>query len=235
MLLSRTRQTIIHRFKECIFDKGGFQKIIDVRDKHQLEDAMGFRGQFDEHRRFQIALLKEQGLAPCHRLLEIGCGPLTGGLPIIEFLGPGNYVGIDVRDRVLDMSWKEIGRQRLSQKNPQLICSTSFGSAELGNQQFDFILSFSVLYHLSDDLLASYFGEVRKRLKPTGVCLANVNTLYENSRWLEFPFLKRTIEEYYEVAGSHGLAGMFLGELRQLGFRLSSAECHNALLSFRIK
>jgi len=235
MFLSRTRQKITHSLKEFVFDKLGLEEVIELRNKHRLEDVMGFRGQFDEHRRFQITLLKDQGLVQSNKLLEIGCGPLTGGIPIIEYLEPGNYVGIDVRNSVLDLAWREVGKAGLSAKNPRLICSSSFGSTELGNQTFDFILSFSVLYHLSDEILDTYFGAVRKRLKPTGVCFANVNTLYESSRWLEFPFLKRTIEEYSEVAAKNGLTTSSLDELGDLGFRLLSPERHNQMLSFRIK
>ena len=63
-MLFRTRQRIKHRVKELIFDNAGFQEMLELRDRHRLEDAMGFRGQFDEHRRFQIAFLREQGLVP---------------------------------------------------------------------------------------------------------------------------------------------------------------------------
>ena len=234
MLLSRTRQRITIRLKELIFDKAGFQEMLELRDKRRLEDAMGFRGQFDEHRRFQLAFLKEQGLVPSNRLLEIGCGPLTGGVPVIEYLAPGNYVGVDIRSSVLDLSWREVGKAGLSAKNPRLIYSSSFGSKELGDQTFDIILSFSVLYHLSDELLASYFSVVRKKLNPKGLCFANVNTLDESSTWLEFPFLKRTIEDDREAAAANGLATSCLGEIKELGFRLSGQERRNQMLSFRI-
>src|SRR5437667_11948751 len=107
MLLHRTRQRIAYKTKAFIFDLAGLHEVVDVREKNRLEDSMGFRGKFDEHRRFQMALLKEQGLIPSHKFLEIGCGPLTGGIPIIEYLEPGNYIGIDIRSSVLDLSWKE--------------------------------------------------------------------------------------------------------------------------------
>jgi cyclopropane fatty-acyl-phospholipid synthase-like methyltransferase len=227
MLLSKTRRKMVYKLKSYIFDAAKFQEVLDLRDKLRLEDSMGFRGQFDEHRRFQIALLKERGLVPSHRLLEIGCGPLTGGIPIIDFLEPDNYVGVDVRSSVLDLSWKEVGKAGLSAKNPRLICSSSFGATELADQKFDFILSFSVLFHLSNEILASYFVSMRQRLKPTGHCLANVNTETENSAWLEFPFLKRTVEDYRKFASECGLETTSLGELKDLGFRLSGDEQHN--------
>jgi SAM-dependent methyltransferase len=234
-MLAQTRGRTIHSLKAFLFDKLGLQEVLERREKQRLEDMMGFRGQFDEHRRFQITFLKKWGLVPSHRLLEIGCGPLTAGIPIIDYLEQGNYVGTDVRSSVLDSAWQEVGKAGMSVKNPRLISSPSFASVELGDQQFDFILSFSVLFHLSDDILASYFDTVCKRLRLGGVCFANVNVLSESSRWLEFPFIKRTIENYREVASKYGLEATSLGEIGDLGFRLSGAERHNQMLSFRIK
>lgn len=231
MVLVRTRQKLLYEVKGAIFDLGHFQRMLDRREKERLEAAMGFRGQFDEHRRFQFELLKRQGLQPHHRLLEIGCGPLTGGLPIIGYLEPGHYVGIDVRSSVLDLAWQQIGRAQLSGKNPRLVCSREFGARELaGQQRFDFILSFSVLYHLSDELLPCYFRAVRQRLGASGRCLVNVNTRDESSTWLEFPFLKRSLEDYQRLARAEGLATERLGELQQLGFRFNGIERRNEML-----
>lgn len=195
---------------------------------------MGFRGQFDEHRRFQIEMLKSHGLERHHMLLEIGCGPLTAGIPIIEYLDSGNYFGIDIRNSVLDLAWKEIGKAGFSNKNPRLICSKSFGEDALGADQFDFVYSFSVLFHLSDEILSSYFATVANRLKPDGICLANVNTHLPNDNWLEFPFLRRTIEEYAIIAQTQRLKTVNLGEIRDLGFRNDTTERRNPLLSFQL-
>lgn len=111
-------QKVIHWFKDFIFDKAGLQEMLELREKYELEDAMGFRGQFDKHRRFQIALLEERGMVPASRSLEIGCGPLTGGIPFIEYLKRGNYAGVDVQSSVLNLGWREVGRAELSEKNP---------------------------------------------------------------------------------------------------------------------
>ncbi len=59
-------------------------------------------------RRFQIDFLKKQGLKPEHYLLDIGCGTLRGGIPIIDYLDKGHYYGIEVRDFVLDEGRKEL-------------------------------------------------------------------------------------------------------------------------------
>lgn len=232
MFLSRTRYKAKLALKGFVFDRSNLQEVIDVRRRNALEDSMGFRGQWDEHRRFQIAFLKNRGLSPSHKLLEIGCGPLTGGIPIIGYLDRGNYFGIDIRSSVLDLSWCEIGLAKLSAKNPRLICSTSFGSEELGDEKFDFVFSFSVLYHLTDEVLHSFFLQAYARLKPGGICLAQVNTHQEESTWLQFPFIRRTVADYSEAAREAGLNAKSLGTIQSLGFRLEGEDLLNVMLEF---
>ena len=42
MLLSRTRQKIAYHLKAFIFNSGGFQEMLELREKYQLEDRWGF-------------------------------------------------------------------------------------------------------------------------------------------------------------------------------------------------
>jgi cyclopropane fatty-acyl-phospholipid synthase-like methyltransferase len=232
MFLLQTRRKAKLALKGFIFDKCELQELIDVRHRNTLEDSMGFRGQWEEHRRFQITFLKEQGLNPSHNFLEIGCGPLTGGIPIIKYLQPNNYFGVDIRSSVLNLAWGEIGAAGLSDKNPRLICSSSFGAEEFYDQQFDFVFSFSVLYHLSDQLLQAYFTQVAKRLTQKGACFAQVNTHLNSSTWLQFPFVKRTVDDYIASALAAGMKTKSLGTIESLGFRLPGEERLNEMLAF---
>jgi len=206
------------------------RRVLNERELHALEDHMGFRGQFAEHRRFQIDELKKLGLEPSSTVLEIGCGPLTAGIPVISYLNPGCYVGVDVRSSVLDVAWQQIGKNSLACKNPLLIRSDQFGTELLGNRKFDFIWSFSVLYHLSDDILERLFASVANRLG--GMFVANVQIDMESSTWLEFPFLKRTFEEYCAIAAKHDLQTANLGTIEERGFMLAGEERTNLLLKF---
>jgi SAM-dependent methyltransferase len=233
MLLSRTRHKIKLALKGVVFDQFNFQEVINSRRQEALEKSMGFRGQWHEHSRFQLAFLRSHGLKPTDSLLEIGCGPLTGGIPLITYLQEGKYVGIDIRSSVLDLAWGEVALAKLSGKNPRLICSSSFGLEQLGERRFDCLFSFSVLYHLSDRLLHLYFSEVARRLNKSGACFAQVNTHLKNSTWLEFPFIRRDVDAYRDVARSYGLKTESLGTIESLGFRLFGQERLNEMLAFR--
>jgi cyclopropane fatty-acyl-phospholipid synthase-like methyltransferase len=133
------------------------------------------------------------------------------------------------------MSWAQVGRAGLSGKNPRLVCSSDFASTELAGLKFDWIYSFSVLYHLSDEILDAYFEMVAGRLTENGQCIANVNTTIPSDKWLQFPFLMRSIEAYEAMAAKYGLVTTALGTLRENGFRNPGMESHNPILRFQLK
>jgi hypothetical protein len=72
-----------------LFEAGGFREMLDEAETRVLEDHMGFRGQWDEHRRFQFDFIRSHGLQRSSQLIEFGCGPLTLGIPIIQYLDSG--------------------------------------------------------------------------------------------------------------------------------------------------
>ncbi|MBA2614534.1 MAG: hypothetical protein H0U90_01940, partial [Actinobacteria bacterium] len=43
----------------------------------------------------QFEYLKERGLEPEHYLLDVGCGPLRGGIRFIQYLETGHYYGVE--------------------------------------------------------------------------------------------------------------------------------------------
>ena len=231
-MLSRTRASLAFRLKDFAFRAGGFQLLLEEKELRALSEHMGFRHQWDEHRRFQLQQIKAEGLLPGSRVLEIGCGPLTLGIPLIEFLNRGNYTGIDVRPTVLNIAHAQLSKANLADKNPQLLFSDSFGKQELDDESFDIVWSFSVLYHLTDELLDACFKQVARRMRKTGVYIANINVEMQSSTWLEFPFNQRDVSFYGQAAKRHGLKMTQLGKLKTLGFSLESDEKENHLLRF---
>lgn len=155
--------------QETAFSVFRIQTLLDRRERLELALAMGFEGQWDEHRRFQMAFLQERGLQPGHRFLEIGSGPLTLGIPMIEYLDKGKYTGLDVRGSVNDIALRQIAKHHLAHKNPRIVTSSDFGETEIGKDVYDYIFSFSVLFHLIDELANRLFATVAKILAPDGI------------------------------------------------------------------
>ena len=172
-------------------------------------------------RAFQIEYLRGAGLEPGQRLLDLGCGTLRGGLPLIEFLEAGHYTGIDVRAEVLDEARKELAQSGLAHKEPVLLHARDLGQLELA-ARFDVIWAFSVLIHLDDPALEHALGFVARHLLPHGsfhgnVLLTSASGPVGVRRWQGFPVVTRPLDAYRAAAARHGLELRDLGPLERLG------------------
>lgn len=83
-------------------------------------------------RSFQIGFLRQHGLQPQHYLLDIGCGVLRGGIPIINYLEVGHYYGVEARPKVLAEGRKELAESKLEHKRPVLTVGEHVGELSLG-------------------------------------------------------------------------------------------------------
>jgi len=168
-------------------------------------------------RAFQIGFLKEHGLQPGHRVLDIGCGTLRGGIPLIGFLEPGNYTGIDVRDEVIREGLKEVVTARLTERNPRVETVPDLSAADLGCD-YHVIWSFQVLIHMSDQILDGAVRFIARHLAPGGQGFVTVKVGPPRERsWREFPTVTRPLAFYVERFGAAGLTVSDLGPLTALG------------------
>jgi len=177
-------------------------------------------------RDFQIAFLRERGLQPGHVLVDVGCGTLRGGIPIVEYLGAGNYIGIDVRTETIEEARRELREHGLESKQPELLAVPSLAGVELGRSA-ERVWAFSVLMHLDDERLDECLHFVRRHLAAEGVFYGNAITAdLAPARWREFPVISRPVEVYRERAEGAGLSVRDLGALSTLG-HVTGLEHHD--------
>ncbi len=193
-----------------------------LRERYTLEKMVGPAGYWTELRKFQLDFMKSRGLRPHHSLLDIGCGPIQGGLAFIEYLQPGGYVGVDIRPEPIAAGYMQIARSGLAARNPLLLVSDSFGCHELGDRKFDFIWASQILYHLDSSLLSQCLEQVASRLNPAGKCYGNVifvpDTEDRLGTWEGFPFYPHPLEQVGELADRCRLSMRFLGRMEDFGY-----------------
>lgn len=63
-------------------------------------------GWWEETGRIQLELLQAQGMAPRHRLLDIGAGALRLGRRAVPFLDPGHYWATDASGELMHRGWE---------------------------------------------------------------------------------------------------------------------------------
>ncbi len=205
-------------------------------EEERLQAMVGPPGLFKESRDFQLEFMLKRGLNPESTLLDIGCGPLRGGILFIDYLNSGKYSGVDIRQEVIQEGLDQISKNDLSSKDANVRTSNTFGLEELEARSYDFIWCFQLFYHLDDDLIDACMKSISALLAPNGACYATVNIEASEGEWLEFPYVKRSLEFYKRLAESHGLEMLNLGAIRNWGFTTAaSVGQHNPMLEFRLR
>jgi SAM-dependent methyltransferase len=134
---------------------------------------------WEELGRLQFDYLVDHGLRPEHYLLDVGCGPLRGGLKFIPYLEPGHYYGVDKRADVIEESLRtELPQSGLAPRRPTVLAMGDFGFERL-NQNFDYAIAQSVFTHLSLNSIIRCLVNMDRVLVPGGQFFA---TFYLNER-----------------------------------------------------
>ena len=184
-------------------------------------------------RDFQIRFLNDQGLKPEHYLLDIGCGTLRGGIPLIRRPEPGHYFGIEVSAARLEEGRKELREADLQEKHPTLLLAPHMANLRI-DREFDFIWAFSVVVHMSDPVLKETVDFVSDHLSGDGAFYANVNIgERKEGSWREFPVVGRSFDFYRDACAARGLAVADLGPLGELG-HVSGVRSHDRQRMLRI-
>lgn len=184
--------------------------------KHERHGLVGRSDLWRMKRAFQIDFLRARGLSPDDTVADIGCGSLRGGIALIDYLQPGHYTGIDVRASVMEEARRELAREKLEHKQPRLILAASLAEVDPG--PVDVFWAFSVLFHLSDAILADCIAMVARHLKAGGEFYANIIDGHGvPGEWQGFPVVARPFATYCDLASRNGLRAEPLGRLDQLG------------------
>ncbi len=131
-------------------------------------------GKWDEIGALQFEYLKAQGLRPHHKLLDVGCGSLRGGVHFVGYLDAGGYSGLDINKSLLDAGYDvELAALGLQDRLPRtnLVCDAEF---EFGGPDgvFDYAMAQSVFTHLSLNRIRQCLAKVARVMKPGGVFYA---------------------------------------------------------------
>lgn len=193
-----------------------------VKARYELERQVGPIGFWDQLSEYQFNFLVKMGVQPHHRLLDIGCGPLQGGLPMIEYLHPGNYSGVDLRPKAIETAYSRVVSAGLVPRNPQLVVSSTFGEEELGDRKYDYVWATQILCHLDESLLDQLLEQAAARLTEGGKFLADIigttNNVRDDSHWNGFSFHLHTPEFLEVTSARHGLEARELGTIDEFGY-----------------
>ena len=133
-------------------------------------------GKWDELGSLQFEYLKSKGLEPHHKLLDVGCGVLRGGVYFIPYLAPKHYFGFDLNMSLIQVGLDvEVAELGLSQR----VDIQNFTAAEGFEYaphwpRMDMAVGFSLLTHLNYKSVCMCLEKTSQILQPGGRFYATV-------------------------------------------------------------
>lgn len=233
----RPNESFIHYIKRIW--PGVLRRIIpSYRERRRLELMVGPPGFWKQFQKYQLHVLTARGLKPEHRLLDIGCGPISGGLKLIPYLNANKYVGIDIKTNCIKEAHIQLAKANLSVKNPFLAVSKSFGKEELGDRKFDYIWAGQVLYHFDDNTMNTLFKEISSRMILGSIFLGDIlgspYTPPSGIQWQKYKFYGHTPDALKTVGKRYGLQMINLGQICNFNYpKEVGGLSRNELLEFK--
>lgn len=115
----------------------------------------------------QFEFLRSEGLEAHHRLLDVGCGAMRGGLHFVRFLERGNYYGLDANASLIQAGRGELELAGLADRGAHLLADANFDAARFG-VHFDFAIAVSLFTHLYFNHIQLCLSRVAEKLNRGG-------------------------------------------------------------------
>ncbi|MET9295576.1 methyltransferase [Streptomyces sp. NPDC003077] len=158
----------------------------------------------------QFSYLKEHGIAPEHRMLDIGCGNLRAGWRFIQYLDTGNYYGIDISPDILVAAKRTLTRYELQDKLPHLTITQDLTFDFLPDRHFDIVHAHSVFSHSPAHVINQALAHVGRILAPGGY----FDFTFDRTEGTEHHVLREDFyyrtETLLAMARKHGLEARFM-------------------------
>jgi ubiquinone/menaquinone biosynthesis C-methylase UbiE len=186
----------------------------------RLVDGDGHRayvgGLWEAIGRLQFGFMIEQGLEPQHVFLDVACGSLRGGVRFIPYLEPGHYLGLDIKQQLIDIGIEhELGEELYALKVPEFVVSDSFEFHRFSKQP-DFAIAQSLFTHLTERDCLLCLKNLRKMTKPNSRFFV---TFLESNRPVKNPECSDphtrffyTRDQMMEFGDAFGWAARYIGD-----------------------
>lgn len=174
-------------------------------DEYIERDNRSFEAQLEERTASVDAAFLLPHLRSGMCVLDVGCGPGTITLGLAESVAPGEVVGVDLQEAMVDRA-----RALAAERG---IANVRFDLADayelpFSDRSFDAALEHRVLMHLADPVRG--LREVRRVLRPGGVLGLRDVDIATAVRWPMTPQFERFLElrmRAFQLQGADGRVG----------------------------
>lgn len=118
---------------------------------------------------YHLAFMKQHGLQEGMSVYDFGCGYGRTGIPVIRYLEPGKYTGVDLSDRRIGMANEWVIRENLEDKRPNFLASIDNKMPYLADGAIDVVWTWSVFTHMPLEDIRETLTAMRRVLATDGI------------------------------------------------------------------
>jgi SAM-dependent methyltransferase len=155
---------------------------------------------------YHLEYLKRHGLLPQHRILDFGCGYGRTAIPLLRYLEPGNYIGVDLSRARVRLAQEFVEIENLAHRDPKFIVTDDIQLTYLEPNSIDVFWAQSVFTHMPAEDVAEVLTALSKVLKPDGFAI------------LDYEMTPTSEVEKVNIKGFHYPQAVFEGIVRAAGF-----------------
>lgn len=118
-----------------------------------------------------LHFLQRHGLRPADLVIDYGCGSLRLAPPLISFLEPGKYWGMDLAQEFLDLGLSHLDPELRAGKQPRLDVIAPEVIARARAERPRFIASWHVCSKVPENRFEAYLGNIVAMMTPGATAL----------------------------------------------------------------
>jgi SAM-dependent methyltransferase len=120
-----------------------------------------------------LDFLLKHGLQPGDLTIDYGCGSLRLASPLIEFLEPGKYWGMDLAQEFLDLGRAHLSPALAKAKRPRLDVIADDVIQRAKAEQPRYIISWHVCSKVPENRFDAYIGNIAAMMTPGATALVH--------------------------------------------------------------
>lgn len=181
----------------------------------------------------QLELLKWNGCLPASRVLEVGAGSLSAGVPLMKFLDKGNYIAIEPNWwLIMDIIKEENLQYLIDEKQPTFLYNYTFNP---GNLKYDFVISHSVLSHAAYWQLDKFMKNTAKGLMGKMLVSIRIGDIDSKCKEWQYPGVSYfSWDTIYTTGKKFGLNIVRMPEYKDYFSHKAPGNIHDWLLITKI-
>jgi cyclopropane fatty-acyl-phospholipid synthase-like methyltransferase len=152
-----------------------------------------------------VKFMRSEGLAANHSIIDFGCGFGRTAIPLIRFLDPEKYTGVEISKERIRIAKEYVAHERLQDKNPRFVLNRNLSMPYAMDDSVDMIWALAVVSHMPMSDIKQFLSSAFRVLRRNGIVLFDyiIAEKHDKTSVKDFRYSTKAVEDAARIAGFH--------------------------------